>query len=1174
MKISLSLLSLLCSLSIYGPMAIANDDKASVDFDELFGKNRVTACEMSLTSGKTTLISSGRDSDTLPKYIEYVQSLTKQNGLMQKLGMKLPPHVFLFVPGQLAGVLAAMNMVPMGHYYDGARVAQGQSSISGILEMVFPGGQHSFYRDDLNAPGQIAVINHAYLGHAWFAVHGKYSQVRTAEAISDSYKLYEMIEHAYLQNDPQEVAEWYSFLMSMQWDQDTIKGVEESPELFRKFTAENRLKENRNRLFQVPRTRNVLPFLVSQLSQELPQWKLDIARQFEKLQRYIPGAINTKIMNEGWAVLMEELAPLHAELGNDFVHFQEYCCLMRGVGTSTGSLQYDLQNPYYMGIEGWRILREKFHLRPDMFNKTLLEKDRAFIEWATKEVINKMDDRDFLSYAFTDKWILRKNLTLTKNLGFWDPLGREVSGDPNQFDPPGIIENVSKDPSKIRRALVRNKEDSILSTPTPATRPLREQGGVVELEMVDGLGKFQPLKSRSMVAKLWTMSRIAQKPVAMESTYITIKQTMITEGGWAWWLKQWVDDLYTRAGESPEFWRIHTIVHPEGRVEVRKVFRGDKQTGPDSVEDPDKYNIAPPQNRQFEHWPMITDRFQGFLDEFLVDWYADADFHEVVARVPRLGQNDLLKSWTTTSASVAEFAASLSDGISTEVFDHSPTVPRALHEYRKKVSARLTPALKKALFGKGRATTRNGNLRVRVLPQIPRFEYNTTMDGKKLHKDKVFPENHGFGDWKPKAKNFATQNIRANLVTDLMAIGKVSPAVLTRVSEALSEPQISSQNLLKLMRSVAPPRSLQTKSAKSIETAIDTEKDLDDEDLNINSDPNGEGSVHWGEGEDPRGKPKPNEDGEPSDQEEGDEPGGNQNGGEANEPEYVDVPPDIWGRMLAEEIELPNTRPLDDEDNRRTKVLGKKARRKAGIAKPELISREAFKLGIANLQEEAGLDHPDDLLDALTEDPQSVHASGFRLLREQDWWVKGTRYKPNPDIKAVVYVVVDLSGSMSAWFSTVKRMSADLQALLRAKYPQVEMRFVPFDGNAIVLDDVDKLLRISLGGGTSYGQAFKATRDHMDKNFPYVEWDRYVVIQGDLIDSPQGEDWSSFEQMHRRAQYTGVIQTGGWPGWGGYTDKFLELKAQDEFFGFEEVQNPGDYAPIIYRALFKNPPKN
>ncbi len=1143
---------------------IVAQPEVEVDFDQLFGKQRITACEMDLKSGKTTLISSGRDEDTLPKYIEYVHSLTKKGGMMHKLGMELPPHVFLFIPGQLAGVLSAMNMVPMGHHHDGARVAQGQSVASGILELVFPGGQHSFYRDDMNAYQQLSIINHAYLGHAWFAVHSKYSAVRTAEAISDSYKLYEMMERAYLEHDPVEVAEWYSFLLALEWDQDTIKGVEESPEMFRKFTDANRLKENKQRLFQVPRTRNTMAYLISDLPNDLPKWKLDMARQFERLRRYIPGAINTKNMNEGWSVLMQEIGQAHADVGRDFPHHMEYCCLLKGIGTASGNLGRDLTNPYYIGYEAWKIVRENFHVRPDMFNKTLIEKDKAFIAWATKELINKMDDRDFFAYALSDKWILRKNLTLTRNLGLWDPLERPVNGDPNQFKPPGKVENVSKDPAQIRRALIRHKEDSLLQIPTAAVRPMRERGGVFELEMIDGLGKFQPLKTRSMVAKLWTMSRMLQKPVAMESTYITKKVETVWEGGWDYWLGQWVDRLYQRRTEAPEFLRIHTTVYPEGRVETRKVYRN-KITGPASVEDPDKYNIAPPAARQFEAFPDATERFQGFLDEFLVDWHADYDLDEAIARVPRLGQNDLLKFWTTTS-SMGDGNITSSDNISTEVFDHSPTVPRALHEYHKKVSSRLAPALKKALFGRGRPTVRNGNLRIRVLPEIPAFQYNTTLDGKKLWKNPSSFSPKGPMDWLAKQPMIATQDVRGPLINDLMQAGKVPSAVFEEVNRTLSESHISPANFISLLQRISPPK-------KAITTAA-ADGTLDDEELDIDGNPSPEGDINWGPGKPPQGEGKPDQDGEPAEPRPGEDPADG-HGGDPNDPDFVDIPPGIWGRILSEEIELPNTRPLDDDDNRRTKVLGKKARRKAGTARPELISREAFKLGISDLQNESEFDHPDDMLDALTEDPQGTHARGFRLLREQDWWVKGTRYKPNPDIKAVMYIVVDLSGSMSQWFNTVKKMSVDLRALLQAKYPSVEIRYVPFDGDAHVLENVDDLLRIQLAGGTSYGKAFGATHKHMDANFPYSEWDRYVVVQGDLIDFPSEPDLDNFKKMHERAQYTGVLHTGGWD-FGGeesYSGMFQQKKIDDPFFGYEKIASPGDYAPIIYRDLFKNPPK-
>jgi uncharacterized sporulation protein YeaH/YhbH (DUF444 family) len=840
--------------------------------------------------------------------------------------------------------------------------------------------------------------------------------------------------------------------------------------------------------------------------------------QFEKLHRYIPGAIRTKFMNEGLATLFQELLPAHSTKYNDFPHHMEACCLLEHVAMRRpGHINNNLSNPYFLGWRGgWKNLREKYHKRPELAGKSLLEKDRAFLHWAITEVIPNYDDNSFFPMAMDASWMAKENLYLSRPIEQQELNGRQPRRPPPpEFGPePGLVEVVSRDPEKIMQAFIEGREASLMMMPTPSTIPsMLPDTGILELENVDGFGAIQPLKSRSMVAKLWTMANIRQTPVALESTFITIDQVQnnrrsASDDPWWWWGGGFQPTTYKY---TP--YRIRTEVTVDGRVSVSIVYRGG-QTGPESLPDPDKYMFEMPPPREYKPWPEAQKRFQNFLNEYIQDLYLEAPPELLAKLFPTIPAvlND-----AKTSVDLMPVIGAASASFSADVYDHAPTVPRSLVEYTKKLGSRLAIVLKQAIQGRARVVSQGGVMRVRALPTVPSFQYNTTFDAE----EKLGSQDEAF---RSKMKKKGT-------------------TVLV-------------QNAAQAGRS-----SLERDVEKTFRNAASVG--------DIDSGDGQPGDVDWGPGKPNGGQTGPgDQDGEPQP---GDDPS-NGRGDDENDPSWVEIPPDIWGQLLGEEIELPNLRRLEGESERMARIVGRHKRQKAGIPRFDLISREALKLGISDIIGESN-GNLESVVQELIENPLATYNRGLNRLRSQDWFVKGFRPRIDPDINVAVYIQLDFSGSMGGWIPTVKKIAADLRALLMTKYKTVKIYFVPFDGRAIVVEDLDEMLRMELGGGTSYGRGFKETREHMDKFHPYGNWDRIPVIVGDLIDSPTAQDTEEFETLAGRSQYVGVLRTGtyDWPN--GYSAFFEARKATDEYLGYETLATPAEYAPIIFRALFKNPPK-
>jgi uncharacterized sporulation protein YeaH/YhbH (DUF444 family) len=1073
-------------------------------------KHDHSRCEDALKIGDYQVISSGRDEDTLPLYLEYLNELMGKDGVLEKLGLSIVPQVFMFAPGNLVSVLSAMNMFPVGHWHDGAQIARAQASSSGILELVYPGGntfRQSIYRDDLDPKQQISIINHV-IGHVIFGMYNRFSRTRSADNVRDSYEMFRMMEHFYVEHGHDEVEEWYQFLLSMRYDQDMLAGIDEPPEFFKRLHDPASPVKS---LTNIPRTRNLLQYFVATLPANTPYWKLEMAKQFEKLHRYIPGAIRTKFMNEGLATLFQELLPAHATKFNDFAHHMEACCLLGGVGMPRpGHVSVNLQNPYFLGWRGgWRNLRNKYHSRPELAGKSLLEKDRAFLHWAITEIIPNYDDNSFFPMAMDASWMAKENLYISRPIQDHELNGRvpRRPPPPELGDNPGFVEVVTRDPEKIMQVFIEGREASNKMMPTPSTIPsMLADTGILELENVDGFGSLQPLKSRSMVAKLWTMANVRQAPVALETTFITIDPKQQEEDDSPWWWRGWQRTEYTY---TP--YRIRTMVTVDGRVDVSIVYRNEK-TGPESLPDPDKFMVEMPPARVLKPWVEAQKRFQGFLNEYIQDLYLDAP-PELLSRLfPSIPA--VLRD-AQTSVNLMPVVGAASESFSADVFDHAPTVPRSLVEFTKKLQSRLAIVLKQAIQGRTRVISQGGKMRVRALPIIPSFEYNTTFD--------------------------AEEKLGAN-----------------------KDEAIRSSMQKKGVGALVQNAAIDGNIEKGVHRLFRNASEIGD----IDSGDGQPGDVDWG--------PRP-QDGQsgPGDQDGEGQPGDDPaqgRGDESNDPSWVEIPPDIWGQLLGEEIELPNLRRLEGESDRMSRIVGRHLKQKAGIPRFDLISRQALKLGISDIIGESN-GNLDSVVQELIENPLATYNRGLNRLRSQDWFVKGFRPRISPDLNVAVYIQLDFSGSMAGWIPTVKKMAADLRALLMTKYKTVKIYFVPFDGRAVVVEDLEEMLRMHLGGGTSYGKGFKETREHMDKFHPYANWDRIPVIIGDLIDSPTAQDTEEFETLAARSQYVGVLKTGeySWPN--GYSGFFESRKQTDEYLGYETLATPNDYAPIIFRALFKNPPK-
>jgi uncharacterized sporulation protein YeaH/YhbH (DUF444 family) len=338
--------------------------------------------------------------------------------------------------------------------------------------------------------------------------------------------------------------------------------------------------------------------------------------------------------------------------------------------------------------------------------------------------------------------------------------------------------------------------------------------------------------------------------------------------------------------------------------------------------------------------------------------------------------------------------------------------------------------------------------------------------------------------------------------------------------------------------------------------------------------PGGRGDIIWGpnpnQQDGGKGDPDEDADGEPKN---GDDPGGDQASEDGGDERFVDVSIDAYAEALLEVIELPNLRPKSGLTDHMEFETGGRVNRMEGVRVNPAILRNAFRRGLADTsdpkKDEEGEEEAPNALDIIKR--------GLAVLnRQRDWVVRDLEPVPDPDVNAVVFLQMDMSGSMERFKGVVKQALFDLRVMLEKRYKNVKIVYIAFNDQAYVFDDPEKFFKFQPNGGTRYDVAYKKTLE-LYPQFPEANWDRFVVTAGDLDEGFDQQIQSSFEEMAAGAQFTATLRvnrTPGASGWGAELTRFLKGKSEsDDFVGFADIAPPSTYSPLIFRQVFKNKEK-
>lgn len=237
----------------------------------------------------------------------------------------------------------------------------------------------------------------------------------------------------------------------------------------------------------------------------------------------------------------------------------------------------------------------------------------------------------------------------------------------------------------------------------------------------------------------------------------------------------------------------------------------------------------------------------------------------------------------------------------------------------------------------------------------------------------------------------------------------------------------------------------------------------------------------------------------PSQQEGSPQKGGKSGQGDDEDFKKLEIPLEIYGKMIASKLGLPNLhRTEDGEIERDQKVRKGVALRTNNPVVMRALAREAFKRGnarrIAEEKEHLGTPNPETPpLDL----QRQILIEGLMSMRPENYPRVGSREEERPFTKVAQIFVMDWTGSMSQErIARARNYALSKEAVLRALYEGgVEFRYVVFQQVAKEVTR-EQFYSLFAGGSTSYKAAFERTLATAAK-FPPEEYSLYVDMIGD-----------------------------------------------------------------------------
>jgi uncharacterized sporulation protein YeaH/YhbH (DUF444 family) len=257
--------------------------------------------------------------------------------------------------------------------------------------------------------------------------------------------------------------------------------------------------------------------------------------------------------------------------------------------------------------------------------------------------------------------------------------------------------------------------------------------------------------------------------------------------------------------------------------------------------------------------------------------------------------------------------------------------------------------------------------------------------------------------------------------------------------------------------------------------------------------------------------------------------------------------------LLGEKLELPRIKP------RLTSGL------EAAVPRYESIARK----GPPSLR-----DHRRTFLEALkrsiaegtynAEDPTVIPV-------KDDFRYRSPRLKPRPKTNAVIFYLIDVSGSMGDLEKSLARNTAFwTDAWIDRQYKGTEKCYIIHDFSAKVVDR-DTFFTTRESGGTLISSAYQLAREQMATRFPPDEWNIYMFHFSDGENSSTQDDKLSIDILKESivpfVNLFGYVEVGEHRRNGDFVRSMTEEFGDEEGVVITSMEDRGDIIPGIQDLL-------
>ena len=179
--------------------------------------------------------------------------------------------------------------------------------------------------------------------------------------------------------------------------------------------------------------------------------------------------------------------------------------------------------------------------------------------------------------------------------------------------------------------------------------------------------------------------------------------------------------------------------------------------------------------------------------------------------------------------------------------------------------------------------------------------------------------------------------------------------------------------------------------------------------------------------------------------------------------------------------------------------------------------------------------------------------------------------QPQPSTQAVMFCLMDVSGSMSEYRKNIaKRFFILLHLFLLRAYDRIDIVFIRHHVNAAEVDE-ETFFHSRESGGTVVSSALTLMKEIIDERYPTSSWNIYGAQASD------GENWGGDSHQCRellsehilpRSQYFAyveVTEVGRYELW----QEYEKLASHCENFAMRQLKEPADIYPVFRNLLVR-----